>query len=373
MDSQHALPLEGFLVVDLSRMLPGAVVDRQLIDLGARLIKVEDPQMGDLMRHAPPLVDGVGVGFAALLRGAESLTLDLRDPADAARLRRLAASADVLIDSFRPGTMERWDLGADQLRASNPGLVICSLSAYGSADRSRGRVGHDLNFVAETGALVLLGGDTVPRLQLADVSSGLLAASAILAGLLERASSGVGVVIEQPLVAGPLPFLTWAWAEAGGEERTTLDTLLAGGCPSYRTYRCGDGAAVAVAALEPKFWLALVELLGLPQLAGAGMATGAEGDEAAEAIASVLATRPRAVWLELAEENGLPVSAVHDPATALEGPALRDAGLLEETPLAQGATLATAGPWLPSLGRTPDRPAPGHGEHTAAILEEFGL
>src|SRR5690606_8046221 len=130
MDPDDTLPLAGTVVVDVSRMLPGAVLARCLLDLGARVIKVEDPGVGDLMRHAPPLIDGVGAGFIAFFRGAESVGLDLRTPAGAAALRRLAAGADVLIESFRPGTMARFGLPEAELLADNPRLVLCSLPGF---------------------------------------------------------------------------------------------------------------------------------------------------------------------------------------------------------------------------------------------------
>lgn len=230
MAGETPLPLKGVLVLDLSRMLPGAVLARQLLDLGGRLIKVEEPGTGDPMRMVPPQVGGIGVGFATFFRGAESITLDLRDPKDAERVRRLATHADVLIESFRPGTLESWGLGWDRLYAKNPRLVWCSLSSFGSAPEIRDRVAHDLNLSAMAGILDLVGG-RVPRLQLADITSGLLAGSAILAGLLGRERDGTGRRLEQPLAAGPLPFLTWSWAEQAVGGGGTLDTLLGGVCP----------------------------------------------------------------------------------------------------------------------------------------------
>ncbi|HEY8378298.1 MAG TPA: CoA transferase [Nannocystis sp.] len=205
------LPLAGTVVVDVSRMLPGAVLARCLIDLGARLIKIEDPHTGELLRHTPPLVDGTGAGFHAFFRGAESVGLDLRTPDGAAALRKIAQRADVLVESFRPGTMARYGLPEDQLLAESPRLVLCSLPGF--ADSSK--VGHDLNFTGLTGLLRSLRDEGIVGLQLADVTSGLLACSSILAALLRRARTGRGGRLQQPLLTGPLPFLTWAFAEHG--------------------------------------------------------------------------------------------------------------------------------------------------------------
>jgi alpha-methylacyl-CoA racemase len=367
------LPLDGLLVLDVSRMLPGAVLARQLLDLGARLIKVEDPQGGDPMRQVPPQVGGVGIGFAAFLRGAESLTLDLRRrEGGAEHLRTLAGKADVLVESFRPGTLENWGLGWDDLSRANPRLVWCSLSSFGSAPEVRDRVAHDLNFSAMAGVLDLVGG-RVPRLQLADVTSGLLAASSILAALLARERGAPARRIEQPLAAGPLPFLTWSWLERAAGGGGVLDTLLGGVCPCYRIYRCGDGASVSLAALEPKFWAAFVELIGAGELVGAAFALGEDGARTAAAVEKALAAHSREHWLAEAEQHGLPMGPVHGLDEAMHDPTFAAAGLAETTPLPGGATAPGVGPWNGGLGATPDRPAPQLGEHTAAILAEFGI
>jgi crotonobetainyl-CoA:carnitine CoA-transferase CaiB-like acyl-CoA transferase len=364
-------PLAGFVVLDLSRMLPGAVLARQLLDLGARLIKVEEPGTGDPMRMVPPQRDGIGVGFAAFLRGAESVVLDLRRAEDAGVLRRLAARADVLVESFRPGTLAQWGIGWDALRGLNPGLVWCSLSSFGSAPELADRVAHDLNFSAMAGVLDLVGG-RVPRLQLADVSSGLLAASSILAALLARERHGAGRRIEQPLAAGVLPFLTWSWLERATGAGGVLDTLLGGACPCYRLYRCGDGRELSLAALEPKFWAAFVELIGAGELAGGAFALGAEGERVAAAVERALAAHPREHWLRLACDAGLPLGPVHGLDEAMAEPAFAAAGLLEATPLPGGGTVHGIGPWNVGLGTTPDRPAPELGAHSASVLAEFG-
>lgn len=372
MNVDTRLPLDGLLVLDLSRMLPGAVLARQLLDLGARLIKIEEPGTGDPMRMVPPLVGGVGVGFATFFRGAESVAFNLREKDDAQRVRRLATRADVLIESFRPGTLEEWGLVWDDLHTKNPGLVWCSLSSFGSAPEIRERVAHDLNLSAMAGILDLVGG-RVPRLQLADITSGLLASSAILAGLLTRQRDGVGRRLEQPLAAGPLPFLTWSWAEQAAGGGGVLDTLLGGVCPCYRVYGCGDGRSLSLAALEPKFWLSFLDMIGLDELAGAAFAQGNDRDAAVALIERALSEHPREHWLKLAGEHRLPVGPVHGCDEAPQDPTYAVAGLRESTPVPNEQVIEGVGPYLPSVGRTPDRPAPQLGEHTEAIKNEFGI
>ncbi len=313
-------PLEGITVLDLSRMLPGAVLARLLLDLGARVIKVEDPAGGDPFRYAPPLVEGVGAGFALCYRGARSVALDLRRPEHADAVGRLAATADVLVESFRSGRMDSWGLGARSLVEANPRLVYCSLSASGRTGPEAGGVAHDLNATARSGALHAMWTDPLPRLQLADVGTALLASSAILAALLARQRTGRGAILDQPLATGPLPFVSLLMAEASADGPGTVGLLLTGRCPCYRTYTCGDGKGIAVAALEPRFWSDFLALLDLPELEDAGYDPGERGAEAARRIGAVLESRPREHWLREAHRLGLPLSAVASAGEALEDP-----------------------------------------------------
>ncbi len=339
------LPLSGTLVVDVSRMLPGAVLVRTLLDLGARVIKIEDPSGGDYMRSTPPLVEGVGAGFHAFFSGAESVTLDLRSPHGTSALRTLARHADVLLESFRPGTLEKWGLGLEALRARHPMLVTCSLPGFPAAGSWRDRVGHDLNVVAATGLLARLPGAGVPGVQVADVGTGLQAATAVLGALLLRARTGRGSHVEQPLVTGPLPFLTWAMADARAGGGGVLDDVLVGRSPCYRLYGCADGTALAVGTLEPKFWVGFVEAIGLPHLAGDGLDTGPRGEAATAEVAGTLLTFPAAHWVEMGARLGLPLSEVLAVSAALR----------EE--------------WIPSGA---DLRGPALGSATSRVLAEVG-
>lgn len=347
-EAKASLPLGGVTVVDCTRMLPGAVLARHLLELGARLIKVEDAA-GDPMRHAPPFVDGIGAGFAAFYRGAESVILDLRSAAGQATLRALARRADVFIEGFRPGTLQRWGVGLAELRASNPRLVTCSLTGWGAADD---RPAHDLNVTAASGLLSLLAGPGLPKLLLADVAAGMQAATAILAALLARGRGAQGAHIDQSLAAAVRPFLLWPAADRAAGSDGVIATHLAGACPAYRRYRCGDGGELAVAAVEPKFWTAWVEMLGLPELDGAGLETGEKGERAAAEVAAVLGRAPRSHWLAMAANAGVPVSPVLTLAEVA----------------AEGAT-----PLLAGLAAAPAAPPPQLGEHSAAVLAELGL
>jgi len=369
MDPTLPLPLDGIVVIDASRMLPGAVLVRMLVDLGARVIKIEDPRSGDLMRLTPPHEGGVGVGFCAFFRGTESVTLDLRSEDGAAALRTLSTSADVLLESFRPGTMDRWGLSLDGLREANARLITASLPGFAHGDA----IGHDLNFVALSGLLVRLQGEGIPAAQLADCTAGSLACAAILAALLRRTRTGAGGHITQPLAQAPLQFMTWAWAEESSSGTPTTGQLLGGSLAAYRTYTCGDGLGIALGCLEPKFWITLCRALQIPELAAAGLSPGPEGAAAAVRVQSILSQETRDTWLDRLAPLNLPISPVHDVAAALADPTFDASGLVEETPLPGGGTLRAPGPSLPSLGRTPSSPAPLLGAHTRDVLGEFGV
>lgn len=340
------LPLTGTVVIDLSRMLPGATMDRALLDLGARVIKVEDPAIGDAMRHTPPLVDGTGAGFRALLAGAESIAIDLKTAEGAAAVRKLARHADVVVESFRPGTMERLELGGDRLHAANPALIRCSLTGFRADDPDAVLPGHDINFAARSGLLSRLSNlsrGVVPGVQIVDTTAGVQAALAICAALLHRVRTGKGGFVEVPLADAAMPHLAWAYADEAAGGNGLGETVLAGRCPAYRMYRCADGADIAVAALEPKFWTSFVNMVGLPDLQGVGLDTGAEGEAAATKIEQALATRPRKEWLAEAHALRIPVTAVCDVADAPKD-------------------------------RPADRPpAPALGEHTVCVFREFGI
>lgn len=366
------LPLSGTLVLDVSRMLPGAALARTLVDLGARVVKIEDPSGGEPMRHTPPLVGGVGAGFCTFFRGVESVTLDLRSKSGAAALRKLARHADVLVESFRPGTLGRWGIDLGELSRRNAGLVTCSLSGFGAAEPWASWVAHDLNLAAFSGLLAQLPGEGVPRVQLVDMSAGLLAATAILAALLTRARTGRGRHLEQPLAVAPLPFLTWMWADAAAGGVGAPETLLAGECPCYRVYECAAGQKVALGALEPKFWVELVGLLGLPELAGDGLDTGEAGREAARRVGEKLALKKREEWLELTARKGLPLTPVNDLHTS-RGEAFYRAQE-ERTPRPDGGSLGTPAAWLAPWARARSlSAAPALGADTERVLREFGV
>lgn len=355
-------PLHGVVVVDVSRMLPGAVLARAFIELGARWIKVEDPRHGDPMRSIPPFDDGIGTGFTAHFAGAQSVGLDLRTPEGSRALRDLVAHADVFVESFRPGTLTRWGLDPDSLREAHPRLVGCSLPGFARDATTSTAVGHDLNFVANWGLLDRMRSTGVPAIQLADVSTGMLATSALLAALFERERTGQGRWIEQPLAAGPMPFVWWAWQDLMASDQIgATEHLIGGALPAYHVYRCRDDRSLAVGCLEAKFWVAFCEAVGRPELAP-GATLGPDARRIRAQMAEHLAGHDASHWMERVAGLDLPVTVVKTLQESRRAP--EELGV----PMESSADGPRLGAVLPSLGRRATGAVPRLGEHTEAVL-----
>ncbi|MCZ4551438.1 CaiB/BaiF CoA transferase family protein [Gordonia rubripertincta] len=262
---QPWLPLRGVRILDLTSMLPGGTATRLLVDLGAHVTKIE-PLAGDPVRALHPRVEpDSSVQHRYLDGGKQSVRVDLKDPAGLERVRMLAAEADAVIESFRPGVAARLGVGYSDLSSMNSRLVYLSLSGYGQSGPRASSAGHDVNFVSLTG--ILGGSDRLPTVQVADVSGGMLAALGIVAGLREAQAEGVGRHLDVSLadsalfVAGLQTVATLAGDITDGD---TAAAPLDGSSPCYRIYRARDGINVAVGALEPKFWARIAELVDRP-------------------------------------------------------------------------------------------------------------
>jgi alpha-methylacyl-CoA racemase len=353
------LPLAGVRVLDLTRLLPGAYCTLVLASLGADVIKVEEPTRGDYFRELPP-----PTLFPLLNRGKRSVALDLKRPEGLEALRRLVATSRVLVESFRPGTLERLGAGPRDLREVNPDLIICSLSGYGAQGPYRDRPGHDVNYLSTAGYLGLQrrpGEDPVlPATPLADVMGGMQGALAVLAALLRR---GPGADLQVSLLEATLPLMLLPLAEvaATGADPAPSGGLLTGGLPGYGVYRTADGRHLGVGALEEKFWETLCRALGRPDL----IALRARDPVACQdELRAVFAGAPLAHWVAILPPEAC-VTPVLTVDEALANPQVRACGLLDLDP--------DPSPRSSAWGRAQLRPAPRLGEHTEEILREIGL
>jgi alpha-methylacyl-CoA racemase len=381
-----SLPLAGITVLDLSRLLPGGFCSCLLSDFGADVIKVEDTGAGDYMRWATPHYEGApesagGALFLALNRGKRSIRIDLKSDRGAEVLLALVRSADVLLESFRPGVMDRLGVGYKRLRQENPGLVYCSITGYGQDGPSRDRAGHDVNYLALGGMLGLTGEPGGPPIQaagqVADIGGGaLMGAVGILIALRERDRSGEGQFVDCSMFDGALSWLGLVAAEllATGQTPARGELPLAGRFNCYRPYECADGW-VALGALEPKFWKAWCD--GVDRADLVGNAFDPPDSASHRAVSEIFLSRTRDDWTRFSHTHDCCLEPVLDLDEALESELVREREMV--VTLAQpGATQPVRLLGLPiKLGRTPGdptrSPGPALGEHTDAVLAAAGF
>jgi alpha-methylacyl-CoA racemase len=342
-------------------------------------VKVEEPQGGDYLRWMPPLAGEQSGWFHAINRNKRSAALDLRRADGAAAFLRLARGADVVLETFRPGVLERLGLGWEALHAANPRLVLCSISGYGQDGPYRERAGHDLDYAAIAGVLALNGPPERPLplgVQVADLAGGSWPAVAgILAALLRRSVTGEGAHVDVSMTEGALALLAMAHgaAAARGAPLARGGELLNGGAACYDVYGTKDGRFVALAALEPKFFAAFCAAVGRPELAERHLDDHGRGPRAE--LEAIFASRTREEWTRFAGEHDVCVAPVLEGDEPREDPQLRARGAFVEIETSwEGRTLPGVATPVRLRGyQAPLRPAPRLGEHTAAVLSEAGF
>ena len=381
-----ALPLAGLTVLDLSRLLPGGFCSLLLADFGADVVKVEDTGMGDYIRWSPPFYEGADESarsalFLALNRGKRSIRVDLKTESGRQVLLRLARDADVLLESFRPGVLDRLGVGYERLRQLNPGLVYCAITGYGQDGPNRDRAGHDMNYLGLNGILGLTGDREGPPVQaagqIADIGGGaLMAGIGILVALREREGSGHGQLVDCSMFDGALSWLALVAAEAFASPRAPRrgDLVLAGALTCYRPYRCADGY-VTLGALEPKFWRAWCLGVGREDLLD--HAFDPPDSTTHRTVSEIFAQRTRAQWQAFASEHDCCLESVLELDEVLDSELVRARAMV--VGLGQpGAIRPVNLLGVPiKLSRTPGdplrAPGPALGEHTDEILAAAGF
>ena len=375
--------LSDVRVLDLTRLLPGGYATLLMADLGADVVKVEEPGKGDYIRWTPPMVGEHSSGHIALNRNKRSMTLNLKTDDGRDVFRRLVPHFDVVIESFRPGVMDRLGVGWDALRAINPRLVYCAITGYGQDGPRSASAGHDVNYMGYAGASSVIGredaGPVVPGVQVGDLGGGGMAAViAVLAALHRRDATGEGDFCDVSMTDGVVSWLSIHAAEffATGNVPRPERMHLSGAYPCYRIYPAADGW-LTVGALEPQFWARLCELIERPDLAGDAFASGDRRDEVIEDLGRLFATKTRAEWMELLGPEDVCVGPVNDFAEAFEDEQVRHREMSIEATLPDGtSTRAVGNPVKLESAREQEiwrRPPPGMGEHTEEILAEIEL
>lgn len=366
-------PLTGIRVVDFSTLLPGPMCSLLLAQAGAEVIKIERPGRGDEMRSYVPKFGRDSVNFALLNQGKRSVALDLKDPAAVAQAIALVQHADVLVEQFRPGVMDRLGLGYEAMRAINPGLIYCAITGWGQQGPLADMAAHDLNYQAETGLMALTAGadgaPVLPSVLAADLVGGAYPALMnILLALRARESGGLGCYIDVAMADNLFPLVYWGLGNgfAAGEWPTPGGDLVTGGTPRYQVYRARDGRYLACAPLEQKFWENFLRVLEAPQL----LNDSVDPHGTREAIAAIIASRTADEWLQRFAGVDACVSAVKSLEEAVQTPHFRERGLFDALITGdEGREIPSLPlPIAPPLRRKGASTAPALGEADSAAL-----
>lgn len=383
------LPLSGVRVVDLTRLLPGGYASLMLAEIGAEVIKIEEVNGGDGVRTMlSPGSDGEAGAHVVLSRGKKSLAIDLKDPRGQQLLLQLVATADVLLDSFRPGVLDRLGLSEDQLAAANASLVHVSITAFGPDSALASQPTHDLNAQGFGGALGLTadsdGNPVIPGVQIADLASGLQAVVAVLAGLRQvdqlaegesgNASQGFRADVTMTDSAMSMLMLPASVMLSTGESPKPPD-IFTGQLACYGLYQCSDHQWITVGGLEPKFFGRMLDLIGKSELAPLQYDFSAQ-DQLRGELESVFASRGRSHWVDLLGLADTCVGPVYSIAEALADPDAELRGVVRTAEFQDGrqVKVPAAAPWFLAVGQGElPRKAPQLGEDTVAVLSELGI
>jgi crotonobetainyl-CoA:carnitine CoA-transferase CaiB-like acyl-CoA transferase len=371
----RAKPLSGVRVLDLTRLLPGAVATLHLADMGADVIKIEDTDTGDYAREMGRVRDGMSDFFRLLNRNKRAMRLDLKQARGREAFLRLSERADAVVEGFRPGVVAKLGVGYDAVAAVNARIVYCSISGYGQDGPYAQRAGHDINYTGCAGVADQIGtaeGPVVPNFQIADLLGGaLVPVMGILAALLDARSSGRGryvdvAMTDAVLAHAILPLL--GFLERGKAPRRGTG-MLDGGLPCYNVYRTKDGRFMAVGALERKFWSTLCDILGCPEIEEQHIVYGGGAEPVKRRLAEIFASRTQREWSDVFARADCCVSPVLDIGEALWNEQLRARGMVID---ADGFAQFALPLKFSEFEFAIERPAPGAGEHTEEILREAG-
>jgi crotonobetainyl-CoA:carnitine CoA-transferase CaiB-like acyl-CoA transferase len=359
--------LTGVRVLDLSRLLPGGYCTQLLADLGAEVIKVETPLVGDYARIAPPEFGGDEL-FKSINRGKKSLAVNFRNPRGREVFLKLVENVDVVFETFRPGLVERWGIDYETVRALNPQVVYCSLTGYGQEGPYRDRAGHDLNYTAVGGLLEFNGapgGPPIPLgVQVADMGGAMAAAVAILSGLVSRAATGQGsyhdVGMMDVVASWAMPVIG-ALYFATGKNPGRGTGALSGGLPCYNVYQAADGEYLSLGIIEPPLWTTFCKTVDREAWIGRQWETAAIPE-----VAALFRTRPREAWLDLFEGLEVCLEPLNTFEAMVQHPQVRQRGLVLEGPDGEIKGVKTP------VGQGTAWQAPALGKHTHEILTAAG-
>jgi len=376
------LPLQGFRILDLSAAFPGSLCTLILADLGAEVIKIESPSGGESGRSIPPLVKKTGVFFHMINRNKKSITLDIRKPRGREILLWLARRADVIVENTRPGNLAKIGLGYDDVAGVNPRIVYCSITGFGQDGPYRDIPAHDINFLALSGILGLIGekgrAPAVPDIQIAGAGAGgINAAMGILASLLRRERTGKGQYIDAAILDGLTPYVTLSMCMYMNDRRLPRrgETLVGGGYAFWNVYRTKDNRFLSLGCWERKYWENFCRAVNREDLAGEQHAPPPRQNRIIEEVQTIFLTRTLDEWTRALDPTEICYAPVNSLEDVLAHPQIRHRGLWFTGMHPEDGEIPQPG--FP-LKFSEDRPGwrtppPGLGEHTREILGEIGI
>jgi len=368
-------------MLDLSRLLPGPYCSLLLADLGMEVLKVEDLEMGDYMRKMGPVRKQDSAYFLAVNRNKKSMTLNLKVKEGREIFHKLILSYDIVLESFRPGVMDRLGIGYQELKKRNPRVILCSLSGYGQDGPYRERSGHDINYMGLGGVLELIGeknqAPVIPGVQIADLAAGgMMSAIAILAAVVHRQKSGEGQYLDVSMLDG---VISWLSIHAGkyfmDEELPERGEMILGGrYACYHVYQTKDGRYMALGALEPKFWESFCETIRRRELILKQYLEGQEQLRLIEEIQKLFKTKTQKEWVELFKNADACCEPILNLEEVFHHPHVLHRQMVKELEHPVEGKIRQVGNPIKSSQFSFEitTPPPSWGEHTVEVLKEIG-
>lgn len=383
-------PLVGLRILDLTRLLPGPLGTMLMADMGAEVIKIEDPKAPDYVRSFPPYINGESANYLAYNRSKRSVLLDYQSIEGREQFLALVKTADVVVEQFRPGYLDKLGIGYAAGRAVNPRIIYVSVTGFGQTGPYAHLAGHDLNYMALAGVLGLTGTSTdeapvVPGVQLADIAGGSYGCvMATLAALYARERTGEGQHVDVSMTDAVMPLLSAAYALQTGANSPTTDAPalstnrgqmpLSGGLPNYGVYACKDGRYVALGALEPKFWQKFCTLTGKPDWLGFPLPQNAtQLTDFKTQIQRLFLEKDRDDWARFGLDNDILITPVYDLVELESDPHLtaRQMIVTQQHPVAGSFRSIGVPLKFSATPAQPAWPAPALGEDTGDVLSSI--
>lgn len=372
-------PLLGLRILDLTRLLPGPLATMMMADMGAEVIKIEDPDDPDYIRNFPPMVGNDSAFYLSLNRSKRSLSLNMRNEEGKKIFLDLVKTADVVIEQFRPGILDKSGIGYKAASEVNPKIIYVSITGYGQTGPYAQRAGHDLNYISYAGVLGNIGTKekpVIPAPQLADVAGGSYAAvNACLAALFARSNTGKGQHVDVSMTDAVMPLSSLIYAEhSAGVDVDRSSFSLSGSRANYNVYECKDGKFIALGALEPKFWNGFCDMVQKPEWKDRIIDEGEKGEELIQLVSQLFLTKTRDEWIATAEGHDICLAPVLEMNELKDNEQLKAREMIYEMETQSGEKLNTIGVPLKfsNTGAKPAWAAPQLGEDSDAILTELG-